>query len=195
MQPSATSLRDRSVCDLARERVLDRELAVLARRGGAHGDDEVALLEHAEVRLVASEQVHDRSRREDPSHHGTRLERRLLARGKPVDPRGEHRVNGVGHREVRSRGVRPPIRPPTGRARRCRRARRRAPRGRTGSRPRARPAGRAAPPAARGSFSSSSCATRVAGQRVEPEDGRVALARFPTSAGRPESPAAPWRRA
>ena len=73
VQPPATSLRNRSVRDLARQGVLDDELAVGALRRGTDRSDEVALFEHSEVRLLAAQQVHDRSRREDASHHGARL--------------------------------------------------------------------------------------------------------------------------
>lgn len=108
VQPRAPRLGQTRVGDLARERVLDRVLALAGHGRAAAAANEVALLEHAQVRLTADELVH-RPRPEDAPDHGRGLQRFLLSRLEQVDPRRENRLHRVGDSEVvRELADRPP---------------------------------------------------------------------------------------
>ena len=100
VEPAAPGLRNAGVGDLTRERVLDRVLAVARDHRPSVAPDEIALLEEVEVRLLTGQEVNDGRRPEHPPDDGSGLQRRLLGGRQPVDAGREHRVHGVGHREV-----------------------------------------------------------------------------------------------
>ena len=99
MQSASASLWNRSIRNLSRERVLDDELAVVSRSRATLGH-EIPLLENPEVRLRAVEEMHHRTAPEHAADDCAGLKRGLLQRGEAVDPRREHRVHGVRHREA-----------------------------------------------------------------------------------------------
>ena len=101
VQPSAPRPRQARVRDFARQRVLDRVLALSDHRRPRLPPDEVTLLEHGEVGLREVDQLTDRCLPEDPADHRARLERRLLHRPEQIDPCREHSLDRVRDREVR----------------------------------------------------------------------------------------------
>ena len=101
MQPSTTSLRDRPVRHLARERVLDGRT-----RGPRSASTERTAVTRSRSSSTPKSGSSPPSRCTTAAVEKTRpitapaCERRLLVRGKTVDPRREHGVDGVGHRNV-----------------------------------------------------------------------------------------------
>ena len=92
-------LGDALVDHLARERVLDRVLALAGKRGAGATADEVALGEQLEVGHTADELV-DRARPEDASDDGSHLQGRLLRGRQQVDARSQDRLHRVGNLET-----------------------------------------------------------------------------------------------
>src|SRR5207248_7110291 len=86
VEAGAARLRKTPVRDFARERVLERVLGLALERRAAAAADEVAALQHAEVRLEPAEELVDGAAPERPPDHGGRLERGLLVRREEVDP-------------------------------------------------------------------------------------------------------------
>ena len=78
MKPCPSCLRQTSVGDVPGQRMRDRELTLAGDRGARPMTDEIALLQQAEVRLEALEQLVDRPRPEGAADHRRRLQRRLL---------------------------------------------------------------------------------------------------------------------
>ena len=80
--------------------MLDDELSVVSRSRPTLGH-EIPLLENPEVRLRAVEEVCHGSAPEHAADDGAGLKRGLLQRGEAVDPCREHRVHSVRHRGAR----------------------------------------------------------------------------------------------
>ncbi len=81
--------------------MLDRELAIVAQRRPAALGNQVPLLENAEVRLDAVEQVDHRLPPEHPPDDGACLQGGLLRLWEAVDARREHSMHRVRHRQRR----------------------------------------------------------------------------------------------
>ena len=128
-----------AVRHLARERVLERELALpFERRAGRRRMK--SRCSRTAKSGSSAHQLTDRARPERPADDGGSLQRGLLVAGRSVDPRREHGLNGVGQADRAADARRPSRRRP---ARRSRSAWRPAPRERADCPPPARaPRGR-----------------------------------------------------
>ena len=92
--------RQAGVGDVARQRVLDRILAVTRNRGAGATADEVALLEHLQIRFSLLNELVDRPRPEDPADHGGSLQGLLLRRIEQIDSRRDDGLHSVWDGEV-----------------------------------------------------------------------------------------------
>ena len=101
VQTPPPRLRYRPVRDFAGEGVLHRERALPVRSTHGDCDDQIAIFEQAEVGLTAAEQVHDALPRESSAYHCSCLQGGFLGFRKTVDSRGENGMDGIRHGELR----------------------------------------------------------------------------------------------
>ena len=111
----AVATRQRSVRDIARQHVLEEELALAGDPRSELREHQLAVLEPPErvVRELVPvvEQLRDRTAPEDASHDRRGQERAPLDRRQKVDARREHGLDGVGdHDLVDVLGRSPPAR-------------------------------------------------------------------------------------
>ena len=112
MRPSTVPPGERAVRNVARENVLEEELALAGDSRPELREHELAVLESPE-RLVRRsvpvlEEPRDRTVPEHPTHDGRGQKCAPLDRRQQVDARGEHRLHGVGDDDLADVLRRPP---------------------------------------------------------------------------------------
>ena len=89
-----------SVCDVARERVLEDVLDLAFERRSRPAANQVAALEQMEVRLDVADELVDRPGPEHASDDRRSLQRSFLGLVEQVDARREHGLDGVWNLEA-----------------------------------------------------------------------------------------------